>query len=82
MDLSDDSAISPATNSCHSPQATPLTVRLENCVDLFWLELTSVVDCVKGLSKSLLADRAEVTLTPLFMGFIMTAEYAGHSFRE
>jgi len=79
LDKSDDSAISPATNSCHSPQATPLAMRLENCVDLVRLKLTTVVDCVKGVSKGLLADRAKVTLTPftsfsVFMGIIMTAE--------
>jgi len=64
-DKLDDSAISPSTNSCHSPQATPLTMRLENLVYLFWLKLTAVVDCVKGVRKGLLAGRAEVTLTTL-----------------
>jgi len=78
-DKIDDSAISPSTDSCHSPQATPLAMRLENCVDLVRLELTTVVDCVKGVSKGMLADRAKVTLAPftsfsVFMGLIMTAE--------
>ena len=48
-------------------------------MDLFWPELTTVVDCVKGISEGLLADRAEVTLAPLasssvFVGLIMAAE--------
>ncbi len=64
-DKSDDSPISPSTDSCHSPQATPLTMRLENRVYLFWLKLTAVVDCVKGVRKGLLTDRAELTLTTL-----------------
>ena len=85
-DKADDSTVSPTTDSCHSPQATPLTVRLENRMHLVWLELTAVVDCVKGISKGLLAGRAEVALAPftsfsVFMGLFMTAEYAGHSFR-
>lgn len=54
-------------------------MRLENCVYLVRLELTTVVDCVKGVSECWLADRAKVTLTPftsfsMFMGLIMTAE--------
>lgn len=48
-------------------------------MDLVRLKLTAVVDCVKGGSIGLLADRAKVTLAPLagfsvFMGSIMTAE--------
>jgi len=34
-------------------------------VYLFWLKLTAVVDCVKGVRKGLLTDRAEVTLITL-----------------
>lgn len=54
-------------------------MRLENYVDIVWLRLTTVVDCIKGVSERLLADRAKVTLTPftsfsVFMGLIMTAE--------
>ena len=63
-DKINDSTVSPATDSCHSPQATALTIRLENCVNLIRLKLTTVVDCVKGVCKGLLADSAEVTLTP------------------
>ncbi len=63
-DKIDDSAISPATNSSHSPQATPLTMQLENCVYLVRIKLTTVVDCVKAVRKGLLAGRAKVTLTP------------------
>lgn len=77
--------VSPLTDSAHPPQATPLAERLENYMYLLRLKLTTVVDCVKGVSKGMLADRAKVTLTPfasfsVFMGFIMTAEQAEHSF--
>jgi len=48
-------------------------------MDLIWLQLTAVVNCVKGDFKGLLADRAKVTLTPftsfsVFVGLMMTAE--------
>jgi hypothetical protein len=51
---------------------------------LIRLELATVVDCIKGVSKGLFAGRAEVTLTPLasfslLVGLIMVAE---HSFRK
>lgn len=77
-DKINDSTVS-ATNSCHSPQATSFAVRLENCVNLVRLKLTTVVDCVKGVCKGLLADSAEVTLTPfasssVFVGPLVAAE--------
>jgi len=83
----DDSTISPATDSCYSPQAATRTMRLQHYVDLLRLNLTTVVDRVKAIRKGLLADRAEVTLATftsfsMFMCLMMTAEYAGHSFRE
>ena len=61
-DKMNNSTISPSPDSGHSPQATPLAVRLENRVNLLGLELSSIVKRVKGISKCLLADRAEVTL--------------------
>ena len=86
-DKIDDSAISPSTDPSHSPQATPLAMRLENRMYLFWLKLTAVVNCVKGVRKGLLKDRAKVTLTTLtcltvFMSLMMTTELARHSFQE
>ncbi len=78
-DKIDDSTVSSSTDSCHSPQATSLAMGLENRMHLVWLELATIVDCVKGVSEGLLAGRAEVTLAPftsfsVFMGFIMVAE--------
>ena len=75
----DDSTISSATDSSYSPQATPLTVRLQHYLDLLRLKLTTVVDGIKGICKGLLAARAEVTLATfssfsMFMGLMMTAE--------
>ena len=74
-----NSAISPSPDPGHSPKATPFAVRLENRVNLLGLELSSIVKRVKGISKCLLADRAEVTLAPLasytvFVGFLVTAK--------
>jgi len=61
-------------------------VRLENRVNLFRLELSSIVKRVKGISKGMLADRTEVTLAPLagvpmFVGLIITTESTAHGFR-
>lgn len=46
------------------------------------LDLTAVINCVKGVSKRLLAHRTEITLAPLarfpvFVGFIIITEYTG-----
>ncbi len=65
-------------NAANSSQATSCSVRLQNSMHLLWCQLTTIVERVKALSKSLLTAWAEKALgtfacVTVFVGFFMTA---------
>lgn len=61
----DSSGVGHSTNSTHTTQAVSPTMRLQDNPDFLLSDLPPIVNCVKDISKRLLAVWAVTALTPL-----------------